>query len=430
MKPGRRLCTNVFFIALGACAVGGGASTSTPATQRAGGALACAVDPMALAQTVDGLVLAAWQVQQQPSTAAQQAWKDALQQAQAHAAGLPAGCVPNLARFVTVQQQRFLPGHGMGMAVTDDAYFEQTGHLTAVPDALLDQDFLAQVSEVTMLAQAKAYLHGLNATRQPQQQLVFYSFVSQHLGTPDHSGALGRLLVVVPGPVERFVQFGWSQDGQRVRNVSVVAVDRPEDGPPNVYFQDHYRTWEPDGHISVQGRHLLGQGSFPCIQCHRSGVLPVYPAPQSVAEDEVAALHAINARALAAMPASYGGFWDAQAFGPGLGAGNTTRTNAWMQRCMPEGLSEATGRVADAARCGACHNAQGLGALSFPFNATLIRSYVLSGRMPPDNSLQNTNEREALYGCLVADFFDVSLERPGVLKSWLLGETTQQVNPQ
>nr|MDQ3820457.1 hypothetical protein [Acidobacteriota bacterium] len=159
------------------------------------------------------------------------------------------------------------PDHELGFIVPDKQYFEETKRYVQIPEFLLAPDFLKAVSRYETLNQAKAYLLQLNSKRGANDRLLFFSYRSRHLGTPDNRNNFGRLLIVVPGDAktgvpEKWVQFGITDTGERVlvRNVSVVSAMLNGDGTNNTYFKDYYRTYGLDGSISVKGRFELGYG--------------------------------------------------------------------------------------------------------------------------------------------------------------------------
>jgi len=121
--------------------------------------------------------------------------------------------------------------HELGFEVTDETYFAETSTFTAIPEFLLTPTFLKAVRAFETLPQAKALLREMNAARAANDQLLFFSYDSRHLGTPDNPDSFRRLLIVVPGNTamhkpEKWVQFGIADPGRpaSVRNVSVVAV--------------------------------------------------------------------------------------------------------------------------------------------------------------------------------------------------------------
>jgi len=141
------------------------------------------------------------------------------------------------------------PDHRLGFRVPDEEYFEETRQHVQIPGFLLDQAFLRSVSAFETLERAKSFLRQLNLNRGPSEQLIFFSYTSRHLGTPDNHDSYRRLLIVVPGDIEKglpekWVQFGISDPGARarVRNVSVVAAMSDTDGTSNIYFKDYYRS--------------------------------------------------------------------------------------------------------------------------------------------------------------------------------------------
>jgi len=133
----------------------------------------------------------------------------------------------------------------------------------------------------------------MNTGRAADNQLLFFSYKSRHLGTPDNRNSFRRLLIVVPGNAaqhvpEKWVQFGIADPRARepVRNVSVVGVLPGPGQTTNVYFKDYYRTYRRNGSITIQGRWELGEGEDHCVECHKSGVLPIFPVNGSVSRDE------------------------------------------------------------------------------------------------------------------------------------------------
>ncbi|MBV9211632.1 MAG: hypothetical protein JOZ52_13420 [Acidobacteria bacterium] len=296
------------------------------------------------------------------------------------------------------------PDHELGFKVTDKQYFEETRALVQIPDFLLTQNFLRNVSRDETLEQAKAYLRELNSKRDADEQLIFFSYISRHLGTPDNDDSFERLLIVVPGDdargvPEKWVQFGVTDRGVRVptRNVSVVSAVAGEDGTYNAYFKDFYRTYRRDGAISLAGRWELGYGDDNCVQCHKSGVLPIFPEAGSVSRDELASVAEVNKLFLTYGSPRFENYLDESKFGPGLGSSS------------------------NAMSCAACHQAQGLGSLSWPMDRVLISSYVKGGQMPLGSDLKE-GERADLYEGLIREYFATESAHPGILKSWLLGK--------
>ncbi len=304
--------------------------------------------------------------------------------------------------------------------VPDKVYFAETSKYVAIPDFLLTPRFLRAVSRFETLPQAKALLRELNAGRSAGEQLLFFSYESRHLGTPDNQDSFRRLLIVVPGNAaqqvpEKWVQFGVPDPRARatVRNVSVVAAVPGPDQITNVYFKDYYRTYRRGGSITIKGRWELGEGDDNCAQCHKSGILPIFPVNGSVSRDEKPMVDVVNERFLQYIPARFDKYLDTTKFGPGLGS--TIRSELHAPVAAGKSIAGNT------TTCAACHQPDRLGPLNWPMDRTLISSFVKGGQMPLGAKLQNL-ERAQLYRKLIQEYFSTDDANPGVLKTWLLGK--------
>lgn len=328
---------------------------------------------------------------------------------------------PEFLQYINTLSVLRRPDHELGFKVPDKQYFEETQQYVGIPDFLLDQKFLLAVSRFETLAKAKSYLRTLNEKRSPADKLTFFSYESKHLGTPDNDDSFRRLLIVVPGDAtkgvpEKWVQFGVTDPGvrRRTRNVSVVSTLRAADGTANVYFKDLFRTYRRDGTITLKGRWDLGYGDDNCVQCHKSGILPIFPEANSVSADEAKALAAVNDRFLTYGTASFGKYRDETQFGPGLSsASEEDRARRFGKSLQP--------KVAEAMNCSACHHKAGLGTFNWPMDQVLLSSFIKGGQMPYGSSLKSS-EREQLYDSLIQEYFAVDENKPGILKSWLLGK--------
>jgi len=215
---------------------------------------------------------------------------------------------------------------------------------------------------------------------------------------------------------EKWVQFGVPDPRARlgtVRNVSVVAAVPGPDQTTNVYFKDYYRTYHRGGSITIDGRWELGEGDDNCVQCHKSGILPIFPVNGSVSRDEKPVLEVINERFLQYIPARFDKYLDTTKFGPGLGSRIRDELDS------PVAFGKSTGGNTTA--CAACHQPNRLGSLNWPMDKALISSFVKAGQMPFGAKLQNL-ERAQLYRRLVQEYFSTDDANPGVLKAWLLGK--------
>jgi hypothetical protein len=319
-----------------------------------------------------------------------------------------------------------MPDHELGFNVTDKQYFAETLKYVEIPDFLLSPNFLRFVSRNETLKQAKAFLQQLNTGRSADAQLIFLSYRSRHLGTPDNEDSFLRLLIVVPGNAaqgipEKWVQFGVPDRGapKSVRNVSVVAALASADGTTNVYFKDYYRIYRRR-FIDIKGRWELGEGDDNCVQCHKSGVIPIFPVAGTVSQDEQRALSEVNERFLTYGPPRFDRYLDTGKFGPGLGSS----TAADIERRF--GTRFSTTAVAHAMKCAACHNTNGLGGLNWPMDRIVISSYIKGRQMPLGYYLRD-GDRSMLYKKLIEDYFAVDDANPGTLKSWLLGKLRHRV---
>ncbi|HEX3279810.1 MAG TPA: hypothetical protein VHR36_01150 [Pyrinomonadaceae bacterium] len=314
------------------------------------------------------------------------------------------------------------PDHELGFNVPDKQYFDETRSFVEIPDYLLQPAFLKLVSRWETLDKAKAFLRQLNSTRATDDQLVFFSYISRHLGTPDNDNSYRRLLIVVPGNdaldiPDKWVQFGISDPGQRVltRNLSVVAARTNANGTFDAYFKDYFRTYGRKGSISVKGRWDLGEGDDNCALCHKSGILPIFPQAGSVSAAELEAVENVNARFRSYGSPRFGGYLDQTKLGPGLSTASPEDRNHRF------GKTFAETNVSRAMTCQSCHNPQRLGSLNWPFDPLIVSSYVEGGQMPYGMTLKQV-ERRRLYENLIEEYFATNDARPGILKSWLLGQ--------
>ena len=313
------------------------------------------------------------------------------------------------------------PDHELGFIVPDRQYFAETRLFVQIPEFLMAQSFLKDVSRYETLDRAKTFLTHLNSTRAPSDQLLFFSYRSRHLGTPDNDDSYWRLLIVVPGNPdagvpEKWVQFGVTDPGERtrIRNVSVVSAIPGLDGTFNTYFKDSYRTYRRDGSITIKGRWELGYGDDNCVRCHKSGILPIFPEEGSVGPGEEPAVLAVNRRFLSYGSPRFGKYLDGSKFGPGLGSGSPEQ----RKQRFGEGFGGTV--VGRAMSCSSCHQPERLGALNWPMDQAVISSYIKGGQMPMGNRL-SVSERDELYQRVIEEYFATDDGNPGILKSWLLG---------
>lgn len=328
---------------------------------------------------------------------------------------------PKFVEYVAALSLDRQPDHELGFIVPDQQYFAETREYVQIPEFLLDPGFLRVVSRYETLDRAKSFLRLLNLKRGPSDQLIFFSYASRHLGTPDNDNSFRRLLIVVPGNAEKgvpekWVQFGVTDPGARVRtrNVSVVSRLPDSDGTSNVYFKDFFRSYRRNGSITINGRWELGYGDDNCVQCHKSGILPIFPVRGSVTANEQQALLAVNQRFLTYGSPRFGKYLDASKFGPGLS------TASEEDRTQRFGAGFGGTVVGRAMTCAACHHQERLGSLNWPMDRIVISSFIKGGQMPLGYQLQAAARGE-LYEKLIQEYFATDKAHPGILKSWLLG---------
>lgn len=314
-----------------------------------------------------------------------------------------------------------LPGHELGFEIPDKQYFAETSKYVQIPEVLLEPAFLRSVTRYETLNRAKDFLRRINQKRAPGDRLLFFSYTSRHLGTPDNDDSYRRLLIVVPGDSdagvpEKWVQFGVTDPRVRnpTRNLSVVSAMINRDGTFNTYFKDYFRTYRRHGLIGIKGRWESGWGDDFCASCHKSGVLPIFPEPGSVSAAEEPEVEAVNARFTTYGSPRFGGYLDASAWGPGLGSATA------KERSKRFGQGFADTAVGRAMSCSQCHQSSNLGSLNWPFNEAILSSYIKGGHMPPGVTLTQS-QRDELYDKLLEEYFSVDEANPGILKAWLTG---------
>ena len=135
-----------------------------------------------------------------------------------------------------------------------------------------------------------------------------------------------------------------------------------------------------------------------------------------MSRDELEKVRLVNERFLRYDRPRFDRYLDASKLGPGLGA--TSKSELVASAVNDKG-------GIDGVRCGACHQPNGLGALNWPMDRTLISSYVRGGEMPFGFELTPL-ERNRLYKKIIQDYFAIDEKNPGILKSWLLGRSRSE----
>ena len=338
----------------------------------------------------------------------------------------------NLKRFTFARRHEDLRGWKMGFNVPDAQYFKETSEFTEVPEDLKNPRLLAAFSNPQRIPEALRLLEELNQSYPADRKMLFFQYTSQHLTTPDASAVFGRVLIFVPGAPgvpEKWVQFGVPEKGKvRTQNVSVVAVRKNQDATSDIYFKDHFRMYDKS-EIYLKSRFEFDGSGDSCIRCHKSGVLPIFPKPGSLAAADQPKLEFVNRKFRSYGPPHFGGYVNLEDLGPGMGpidaASRAKRSDVFFSECL-KGLEfpdrpASQQRISNSMTCTLCHNSTGgMGKFDFPINAKLVNSYVRGGLMPPGANL-TAPEREGLLKCLNAEYLGVNASGPSILYSWLKG---------
>lgn len=336
-------------------------------------------------------------------------------------------CTKNLRAFTRALWLPSQPGHTMGLEISDQRYFEALPYpdLLDLPPELCEPRFLRLLDEdgARSLDEAVAYVEGLGAG------FTCFIYQSQHLPTPDGTGAHGRFFVLVPGPrFDRYVQFGLRDDPSKPlpNSVSVVAIQKLP--VARAFFKDLWRIRE-GGTITV-GSRLAQTGKLEsCYTCHKQALLPIVPAPATFdAERWGRVLQEIDARMQRQGACLLAGV-DQDAYGPGLGpVDSPLRTEAFLRSCAGERVGpEAMDRLKRAMGCARCHDGRAQARLDHPIlrnalpdGGTLVHRFVVTyKKMPPGVDLTG-DEREALVRCLEQEYYRGFAGEPGLLPAWLL----------
>jgi hypothetical protein len=304
-------------------------------------------------------------------------------------------------------------------------------------------------------------------------------YKSRFLTTPDEASTFGRFFILVPGDkYQKWIQFGIKlpDDDKNltpINNLSIVSVANPDvQGRRFNAIIDWWRTYNSDGSITLETRRKSQGITENCAMCHKTSPLGIHPAEEYVFDSNGklipnTANPGILPAKLNALILEYGapyfnGWMDPMSYGPPLGE-DRQRTDAFMQSCS-SGLgldAAAIARVKRNMTCTDCHSESGAGAvgvLNYPETTRLpknarnqIYQYLSLGWMPPKKQLPpadlkalnkakpseritlyqlliphqidmvaevNTNEREALYSCLMKEYFDVDA-MTGSFINWL-----------
>ena len=355
--------------------------------------------------------------------------------------------------------------HRFGMTVTDVDYLNAIQNVIKLPPLLTSQEFLRAVSDRKTYHKALELIQTHNTLLPDHRKWIPLIYKSRFLTTPDNSGTYGRFFVLVPGAVDKWIQFGiLTPDMQdvRVNNLSIVAVRRltdVADGSPRTetFIVDYWRDYRPSPtrgnqhhDVVVQTKLEAGQGTENCSECHKTPVLGIHP--DTVYEfDKTGRLVPLSGPRATAVPdllnsliADYGppnyrGWQPQTQYGPPLGPLNQQRPDSFFNACATStGVTAASYDILrNAMTCATCHDTTLLGRINFPQAADttrefalihpdtkavspLVDTYVGEGWMPPGSSLSPA-ERKAVTRCLKHEYLNLE-HKTGLLIDWLKGK--------
>lgn len=330
--------------------------------------------------------------------------------------------------------------HQFGFNVEDLKYIKDTQKLTSIPRILKNQKFLNALSPPLNLDQAKHYLEITNKKLSQKDRLIYFSYISRHLGTPDNEDAFGRLLIIVPGEIEKWVQFGIHRNNLEVKNVSVISVNKETH---DTYYSDNYRIRNEKNLITFKHRYFYNlEKKYDtqidrCVTCHTTGVIPIIPEKNSVSKKEIPQLIKANNRFLSYMPPKFGGYISELRSGPVLGKiKETNQRMTLLRRCAPKVSLDIKKKIASSMNCATCHNNKALGSFYFPFKKIMLHEAIINGNMPPAKSylsrdtVQDTSslskfERKTIYECLIEEYFGNVRNKSTIdseLYKWLIND--------
>ena len=365
------------------------------------------------------------------------------------------------ARRIALKDAQGNHEHLFGFTITDLDYVNDYAvKEIEIPDLLKSQAFLKAVSNPETYKQAYDMIAKRNEGLPVSKQWVTLLYESQFLTTPDDT-TYGRFFIYVPGEIEKWIQYGivtpdmkqkvfcpkpkGTEAGQTICSMSIVAVRHRKAGEfPNteVYIVDYWRVYEDDGSIGLPTRVAAGHGTSNCTYCHKTPVLPIYPArefdfdPNGRLKEKTEGVGDIpkwlNSLIPSYGPPFFGGLLEQAAFGPELGPVKQ-RDEAVLKACS-KGYDVDLRRIAANMDCAACHNENLMGEINFPQANysdndlsvltlpdgtvhALIETYIDMGWMPPSTTLSK-DEREALKNCLMTEFYDYQTGG-GLLVDWL-----------
>lgn len=373
--------------------------------------------------------------------------------------------IGNFLEFFAILGRETDANHSFGMAIDDQSYIDSIRDVIELPALLRSQKFLQAISDRRSYKQAYDMVLEQNKLLSEEFQWIPLIYKSRFLTTPDQSRTFGRFFVLVPGKIDKWIQFGIltpEMPDRQINNLSIVAINRLPGHTTTTpktesFIVDYWRTYKNtqsrDGQqttIDVKTKLESGQGSENCSECHKTPVLGIHPAAVyrfdgqgdlvEVPETQAQAIpRLINKLIEGYGPPHYRGWQPQSRLGPAMGSIGRQRSDSFLTSCTaPFGVPTSSfGKIRKAMECAACHNDNLIGRINFPQGARtsretalihpdtgemspLVQTYVLNGWMPPGLSLSQ-NERKALVECLYNEYLDLGL-KTGVLVDWLRGQ--------
>ncbi len=351
-------------------------------------------------------------------------------------------CLANMKAFTFSERQQKRPGFSMGFSVSDKAYYAAfpDQSLLDLPDELKDKEFLAKLDDDNDSVRQGAHdrIKALNAGRPVAQQMVSFTFFSNHLSTIDDSRSAARFFVYYPGEVfDRFYQFGFrEQTVSPVSNsISLVAIQKKDVSSgatlvtPKAYYADLWRIRSDSG-IKIGTRLDQTKKLENCYLCHKSALISIVPEKERFDPAIFGgALLEVNKK-MASYSNAKIALLDTSAFGPALGHGNIGgRTKEFIAACSGGTITtdDSAKKVSEAMNCNSCHDSKSRGQLDFPitlemeYTGSLIKRNIMQYKTMPPGAVLTDAEREALVKCTELEYMGTATEA-GEFDKWLLNE--------
>lgn len=348
--------------------------------------------------------------------------------------------------------------HALGMEITDSSYWKVAQPYVGFPDLLQNQRFLSDMSSPSTYALAQAMIDDQNRLLPPERKWITLFFKTQFITTVDDAKTYGRFLILIPneplgtsGTVDRWIVFGIATPEMNrstpMRSVSMFTVYRggADSSHTQTFFSDFMRTKDPvtDLYALTSNFVQLNDPSHNCYSCHKSSALPIHPATEYEfdSQHELAPKlkgsgtipDIVNGRIIGYGQPDFGPI-DTTGYGPCLGPVDQYRSDRFIQLATAE-LDvplKSYDTIRRAMRCTNCHD--NFATINYPQALRtdldpgifldpkgMVHTFISKGYMPPGSTLSPL-EREAVWRCLMLEYYDPNTEH-GLLISWLEGDS-------